>query len=126
MAAGCGGERSEPAELAEIPPALEAAGLELCETLEADAAGANALDRRAFVVGRSCDEGDLAVVEVVAWPDEAARDRALRQFEVQTRPSSRFHGVTWELGLLTVHVEGERDDAVVERVADAMDRLGAS
>ncbi len=125
----CGGE--EPFEqrgLSEIETALEGAGLEICETVESPGeVTENAVDEQVLVVALSCGEDDdQAVVELIAWPDEAARDAALGRYEVQTRPYVRNHGVTWALGQFTVDVSGERDDDVVERVAAAMYGLGAS
>jgi hypothetical protein len=46
----------------------------------------NSVDEEVFTVALACGEDDdLAVVDVIAWPNEGA----LRQFEVQSRPSSR-------------------------------------
>ncbi len=115
--AACGAEYVPVYDPVQVERALRGEGLEIC------ASGPG----RTLTVALACGEDDdQAVVEILEWPDEAARDAALRRFEVQSRPSSANHGTTWELGLLTVHVEGERDDTVVERVADALNRLGAS
>jgi hypothetical protein len=126
-AGACGGGEEGPlASPADVESALRGEDLELCAE-SGLWAPKEAVAGAAFTVALACgEEDDQAVVEIVEWPDEAARDAALRRFEAQSRPSSRNHGTTWALGRLTVHVEGERDDEVVERVADAMDRLGAS
>ena len=127
IAGACGGgEKGPSSSPADVESALRGEGLKVCAESglwapEEAVAGAT------FTVAIACGEDDdQAVVEVIEWPDEGARDAALRRFEGQSRPSSANHGTTWALGFLTVHVEGERDDAVVERVADAMDELGAS
>lgn len=114
----CGSDEYLPVlEPEQIERALRDEGLEICA----------AEPGRTITVALSCGEDDdQAVVEILEWPDAAARDAALRRFEVQSRPSVANHGTTWALGLLTVHVEGERDDAVVERVAGALEGLGAS
>ena len=65
-------------------------------------------------------------MSAIAWPEQPGPDNALRRFEVPTHPTTRSHGITWALGQYTVSVSGQRDDAVVERVADAMDSLGAA
>jgi hypothetical protein len=127
--AACGGDGTAPEgrEIGEVRSALTAAGLEICDAPESSRATEEAEREQALVVALACGEDDdQAVVELIAWADEEARDAALRRFAVQTRPNTRNHGTTWELGPLTVSVSGERDDAVVDRVADAMDSLGAS
>lgn len=128
IAAACGGdEQAERRDVSQIEPALTAEGLTVCARIEPDPVTEGAVDELVLTVAISCGEDDdRADVAAVEWPDEAARDAALRRFEVQSRPSSANHGTTWALGPLTVSVSGERDDAVVERVADAMERLGAS
>jgi hypothetical protein len=126
VAGACANEDATAYEPGDVELALREQGLAICGASELDPPEP-AEAQAAFTVALSCEEDDdLAVVEVVEWPDNDARDAALRQFDVQSRPSSANHGVTWELGPLTVHVEGERDDAVVERVAAAMTSLGAS
>lgn len=127
VAGACGGGEDRPlASSADVGSALRGEGLEICAE-SGLWAPKEAVAGAAFTVALACGEDDdQAVVEVIEWPDEPARDAALRRFEAQSRPSSANHGTTWALGPLTVHVEGERDDAVVERVADAMDQLGAS
>lgn len=128
VAAACGGdEQAERRDLSEIESALTGEGLAVCARIEPDPVTEEAEDELVLTVAISCGEDDdQADVAVVEWPDEAARDAALRRFEVQSRPSSANHGTTWALGQFTVQVSGERDDAVVERVAGAMTQLGAS
>jgi hypothetical protein len=127
IAGACGGGEDAPlSSPADVGRALRAEGLEICAE-SGLFAPQEAVAGAAFTVAVACGEDDdQAVVEVVEWPDEAARDAALRRFEVQSRPGGANHGTSWALGFLTVHVEGERDDAVVERVAAAMEQLGAS
>jgi hypothetical protein len=127
VAGACGGgEDGTLSSPADVRGALHGEGLEICAE-SGLWAPKEAVSGAAFTVGLPCGEDDdQGVVEVVEWPDAAARDAALRRFEVQSRPGGANHGTAWALGFLTVHVEGERDDAVVERVADAMERLGAS
>jgi sugar phosphate isomerase/epimerase len=127
-ATGCGDDgESTGQRLDDVKPALRAAGLEICEGPESGRVSEDAERERAFVVAIACgDVDDEAVVELIAWSDDDARDAAARRFVVPTHPHTRNHGAVWELGLVTVTVSGERDDAVVDRVADAMDDLGAS
>ena len=126
--AACGATDSpERREVGQVQSALRAAGLEICASPSAGDPPEGADDEDAFTVAIACgDEDDRATVSVIAWPDSEARDNALRRFDVRTRPTTRNHGITWALGRFTVSVSGERDDAVVERVADAMDSLGAA
>jgi hypothetical protein len=124
----CGATESpQRRTVGDVESALRGSGLEICSAPSAGEPPSNAEDERAFTVAIACgDEDDEAVVSVIAWPDSEARDAALRRFEVPTRPTTRSQGVTWALGQFTVSVTGQRDDAVVERVADAMDGLGAA
>lgn len=124
----CGATESpERRNVGEVESALRGSGLQICSAPTAGEPPANADDERAFTVAIACgDEDDQAVVSMIAWPDSAARDAALRRFEVPTHPTTRSQGVTWALGQFTVSVSGQRDDAVVERVADAMRNLGAA
>ena len=126
--AACGATESpEPRDVGEVESALRDAGLRICTSPDAGDPPEGAEAEEAFIVGISCGEhDDAATVSIIAWPDSEARDNALRRFEVRTRPPTRNHGITWALGRFTVSVSGERDDAVVERVADAMERLGAA
>ena len=111
----------------DVKPALRAAGLEICEGPESSRVTEDAERERAFVVAIACGDVDNeAVVELIAWSDDEARDVAARRFVVPTHPNTRNHGTVWELGSVTVTVSGERDDAVVDRISDAMDELGAS
>jgi hypothetical protein len=125
--AACGATESpEPRDVGEIESALRDAGLRICTSPDAGDPPEGAEAEEAFTVGIGCGEDDdLATVSMITWPDNEARDNALRRFEVRTRPPTRNHGITWALGRFTVSVSGGRDDAVVERVAEAMDRLGA-
>jgi hypothetical protein len=124
----CGATESpERREVGEVESALRAAGLQICAAPAPGEPPADADGEEAFDVAIACgDEDDHAVVSLIEWPDSEARDNALRRFEVATHPTTRSHGITWALGRYTVSVSGQRDDAVVERVADAMDGLGAS
>lgn len=124
----CGATESpDRRDVREVESALRGAGLEICSAPSPGEPPENADDERAFTVAIACgDEDDQAVVSMIAWPDSEARDAALRRFEVPIHPTTRSQGVTWALGQFTVSVSGQRDDAVVDRVADAMDRLGAA
>ena len=126
--AACGGADGEAAprfDVGQIEEALRGAGLEICGSAPA-MENEGAEGEHVIEVALSCaDEEDATVVDVIDWPDEEARDHALRRFEAQDRPPSRNHGITWALGTATVHVSGPRDDEAVERVAAAMEQLGA-
>lgn len=125
---GCGATESpDRREIGELESALRAAGLRICAAPEVGDPPEGADDEQALSVAIDCgDEDDQAAVSVIAWPDSEAGNNALRRFEVPTHPTTRSHGITWALGQYTVSVSGQRDDAVVERVADAMDSLGAA
>jgi hypothetical protein len=124
----CGATESpDRRTVGDVESALQESGLQICSAPSAGEPPASADDERALTVAIACgDEDDQAAVSIIAWPDTEARDAALRRFEAPTHPTTRNQGVTWALGRFTVSVSGERDDAVVERVADAMDRLGAA
>jgi hypothetical protein len=124
----CGATESpQPRDVGQVESALRGAGLRICASPDAGDPPEGAETEDAFTVGITCGEDDdQATVSMIAWPDSEARDNALRRFEVRTRPPTRNHGITWALGRFTVSVSGERDDAVVERVADAMDRVDAA
>lgn len=124
----CGATESpERRNVGEVESALRGSGLRICSAPAPGEPPANADDEQAFTVAIACgDEDEEAVVSLIAWPDSEARDAALRRFEVPTHPTTRSHGTTWALGQFTVSVSGEREDAVVERVADAMRNLGAA
>jgi hypothetical protein len=124
----CGATESpERRDVEQVESALRTVGLQICTAPEPGEPPEGAEREEGFTVAIACgDADDEAAISVVAWPDSEARDNALRRFEVPTRPTTRNHGITWALGQFTVSVSGERDDAVVERVADAMDRLGAA
>ena len=57
------------------------------------------------------------------FDDAEARDGAARQFEALTRP--RSDGVVWTWGPYTLFANGARDDAVMERITEALDQAGA-
>ena len=102
---------------------MRAEGLRICERIE-PAPSETVADELVFTVATACGEDDdQADPAVIEWSDETARDAALRRFDVHARPEPRDK---WALGQFTVHVSGERDDSVVERVASAMARLGTS
>jgi hypothetical protein len=128
LGSACGETKSpDRRAVGDVESALRDAGLQICGTPDTGDPPEDADSEHAFVVAVECgDEDDRAVVTVIAWPDDEARDAALRRFEVYSRPTTRSHGTTFALGQFTIGVSGERDDAVVERVADAIDGLGAS
>lgn len=127
--AACGGEPAFAERSAdEIQQALEGAGLAVCSaaTLPADERVENAVEQRVLTVALACGDNDEdAVVDVVAWPDESARDEAIRRFEAASRPSSQNAGVQLAFGQFTIDVTGSRDEDVTERVLEALDELGA-
>lgn len=133
VAAGCGGEPAfEERGVDEVERALESAGLTICgvETTPDDDLVENALGQTAFVVfAGGCGYGDaaddFALVDVIAWPDQGARDEAIRRFEAQSRPSSQSHGVQLAYGQFTIDVSGSRDEDVSDRAVDALVELGA-
>lgn len=124
--AACGGEPAfEERAVGEVQRALESAGLTLCgvEQAPADELAANATAQTTFSVGLDCD--DVAVVQVVAWPDRGARDEAIRRFEAQSRPSSQSHGLQLAFGQFTIDVSGARDEQASDRAVEALTELGA-
>lgn len=125
--AACGGEPAfEKRSFDDIGRALEGAGLELCDTTTPDTLVENATAERSFDVALDCaDRDQVTSVDVIAWPDQGARDEAIRRFEAQSRPSSQNHGVQLAYGQFTIDVSGTRDEDVTSRVVDAMNTLGA-
>jgi hypothetical protein len=128
---GCGGEPAFTEHSAgEVRQALEGAGLEVCDELTTPAGDVveNAVAERAYVVAFRCagDEDERAVVNLVAWPDQDARDEAIRRYEAASRPSSQNAGVQLAFGQFTIDVTGSRDEDVTDRVLEALDRLGAA
>ncbi|HVY63008.1 MAG TPA: hypothetical protein VHF22_15225 [Planctomycetota bacterium] len=129
--AGCGGEPTFAERSAgEVRQALEQAGLEVCaeRAVPAEDVVENAVGELAFVVAFRCDgdEDERAVVNLVAWPDQDARDEAIRRFEAASRPSSQNAGVQLAFGQFTIDVAGSRDEDVTGRALEALAGLGAA
>jgi hypothetical protein len=127
----CGGEPAFTERSAdEVRQALEQAGLEVCTEREVPAGDVveNAAGELAFVVAFRCDgdEDERAVVNLVAWPDQDARDEAIRRYEAASRPSSQNAGVQLAFGQFTIDVTGSRDEDVTRRALEALDGLGAA
>lgn len=125
----CGGEPAfETRSADEIQQALERAGLAVCSatTIPEDERPENTVDQRVLAVAFECgDETEGAIVNVVAWPDQDARDEAIRRYEAASRPSSQNAGVQLAFGQFTIDVAGSRDEDVTGRVLEALDELGA-
>lgn len=134
VAAGCGGEPAyEDRRLGEIERALKGAGLTICgvDMTSQDDLVENAASQTTFFVyagpclyGDGADDEDV-IVTVIAWPDQGARDEAIRRFEAQSRPSSQSHGVQLAYGQFTIDVSGSRDEQASDRAVDALVQLGA-
>jgi hypothetical protein len=126
----CGGEPAfETRSANEIQQALEQAGLAVCSatTVPADELPENTVEQRVLTVAFECgNEGEDAIVSVVAWPDRNARDEAIRRYEAASRPSSQNAGVQLAFGQFTIDVGGSRDEDVTDRVLEALDGLGAA
>lgn len=127
--AACGGEPTfEERSADEIRQALEGAGLVVCRTrtVPEEDLIENAVAERVLTVAFACgDDRKDAVVNVVAWPDQAARDEAIRRYEAASRPSSQNAGVQLAFGQFTIDVTGSRDEDVTDRVLQALTELGA-
>lgn len=126
-AAACGGEPAfKQGSFDDVEQALTRTGLDICATTTPDRLVENATEERSFDVAIACaDEDQVTSVDVIAWPDQGARDEAIRRFEAQSRPSSQNHGLQLAYGPFTIDVSGTRDEDVTARIVDAMNDLGA-
>lgn len=128
LIAGCGGrDEFEFHTFDEIERALVAEGLEICSSTPTDAHANQAVAGHEYVVAFDCrsdvDADDQATVVVDEFSSVDDRDAAARSFEGQVRP--RAYGAVWTFGPFAILVSGPRDDAVEERVTDALDTIGA-
>jgi hypothetical protein len=125
MAGACGAGRADFGDqrLSDVRAALRTGGLEICsETRRPDGLANEAIETRIYTVAIDCAEERVRLT-VDRFDDADARDGAARQFEALTRP--RSDGVVWTLGPYTLFANGARDDAVMERLTDALDIAGA-
>ncbi len=124
--AGCSGPAGfdERVGYRDIERTIARAGLEVC-SVDRDPEGmANeATDSRVYEIAASCPSEDVVRLVVDRFDDEEARDGAARQFEVLSRP--RGDGVVWTWGPMTLFATAEHDDAVMDRLSDALDEAGA-
>jgi hypothetical protein len=124
VACGSRADFGEDVSYREVARTLERGGLEVCRTRRDPEGLANeAASTRTFVLATDCRSDDRVRLIVDRFDDEDARDAAARNAEVLVRP--RGDGVTWTWGPFTLHARGERDDAVMERITDALDEAGA-
>jgi hypothetical protein len=126
LASSCGGrDEFEARTFAEVEQALVAEGLQICDTRSSDGHANQAVAGREYVVAIDCATGDDDQVTVVVdeFSDADHRDAAARNFEGQVRP--RAYGAVWTFGPFVISASGPRDDAVEERVTDALDQVGA-
>ncbi|MEJ2870404.1 hypothetical protein WCD74_21720 [Actinomycetospora sp. OC33-EN08] len=122
VAGWAGGGRADFASLGvdAVPPALAADGLVVCSRVDRPGPAA-VLEVAADPAG--CAAGAVARVGVERFATTAARDAAARAEEVRVRPRGSAVVHTW--GDLLVTVPGTADDAVTDRVGDALRAAGA-
>ncbi len=123
-AAGCGSrDEFEPHTFDEVQTALVHEGLQVCDVRPTDGHANQAVAGREFRVAFDCAGDDDATVVVDEFANAEDRDAAAHNFEVRVRP--RAYGAVWTYGPFAILVSGPRDDAVEERIIDALDRIGA-
>ncbi len=109
--------------IVDIERALRSRGLEVCTTLDNSKGLANqAASTRVLNVAIDCHE-EIVPLVVDRFRHERDRDGAARNFESMSRPHG--DGVVWTWANFTISAFGPRDDRIIRRVTDAMDRLGA-
>jgi hypothetical protein len=109
---------------ADVERVVRRADLEICSTSRHPTGLANqATASRVYRIARSCPSDDVVRLVVDRFADATARDGAARQFEVLGRP--RADGVVWTWGPFTLFAAVEHDDAVMNRLTDALDAAGA-
>lgn len=126
VAAGCTDRAGfdDDVGFADVERTVRDAGLEICSTArDRDGLANQAVASRVYRVGEECPSDDIVRLVVDRFDDEEHRDGAARQFEVLTRP--RGDGVVWTWGPLTLFATAEHDDAVMDRLTDALDDAGA-
>lgn len=110
--------------IADIEGSLRSRGLAICATSDNSKGLANqAASTRVLNVAIDCHE-EIVPVVVDRFRHARDRDAAARNFESLNRP--RGDGVVWTWAQFTISAFGPRDDQVIDRVTDAMDRLGAT
>jgi hypothetical protein len=127
-----GRERADfgPGALAAVERAVDAAGLQVCGTVDdpdgtvddPDGTAATGAGGRAYEVAVSCP-GDTATVVVDRFGSAAARDAAARRFESLVRP--RGSGVVLTLADATVFLQGSGDGEAGRRLRAALRAEGA-
>ncbi len=120
-----GRERADfgPGALAAVERAVDAAGLQVCGTVDdPDGPAATGAGGRAYEVAVSCP-GDTATVVVDRFGSAAARDAAARRFESLVRP--RGSGVVLTLADATVFLQGSGDGESGRRLRAALRAEGA-
>lgn len=109
--------------IADVEGALRSRGLAICTTLDNSKGLANqATSTRVLNVAIDCHE-EIVPLLVDQFRHARDRDAAARNFDSMNRP--RGDGVVWTWANFTISAFGPRDDQVIDRVTDAMDRLGA-
>jgi hypothetical protein len=124
--AGCGrADFDEDVPLSRIEQALEAEGVAVCASEPTEARTPGAVAETRLDVARDCADPEPtdAVVVVTTFDDAGDRDAAAGRFEVAARPVGA--GAVWTLGPHLVRVSGDRDPETSDRIADALDGLGA-
>ena len=110
--------------IADIERALRSRGLAVCTTLDNSKGLANqAASTRVLNVAIDCHD-EIVPLVVDRFRHARDRDAAARNFESLNRP--RGDGVVWTWANFTISAFGPRDDHVIDRVTEAMDRLGAT
>ena len=123
--AACGPGRAdfENRHVSELTRALRAGGLEVCSVAaNPDGLANQAISTKIVDAGIDCHDERVSLI-VDRFAEAEDRDQAARTFEAQARP--RGDGVVWTWGPFTIFAVGDREDSVMDRLTEALDRLGA-
>lgn len=107
----------------ELTTAIGQGRLEVCSTSSHSNGFANqATSTRILFLAIDCHD-EVVTLIVDRFRNRDDRDAAARNFESQQRPLA--DGVVWTWGPFTIEAVGARDDAIMNRLTQVLDRIGA-
>ncbi len=121
----------QDASFDEVEQALLDEGIQVCEQVDLELTEREGVleSRELVLADESCrdDERRVDILSIVEFETEDDRDGALRDFQGARGRIEGFgaHGVAWTFGPFVIFLTGERNDALVDQVTDAMEDLGA-